>query len=469
MPRPNRFVVLLCALSACCIRMAGATDGYYDTTWYNSGRFPFGGSNQEAGNGARMILAQPDGTLLLAGMGFPWWLAQMSVEGQFDSSFGSNSGTGFVSGCELGTSCDQNKFVTLLRQPDGKIVVLQTDQVVARTGPGAHALDTAGTYSGTGLGFAGWKFTDHSGFLALATSMARQYDGKILVAGSGRAADSAGTDSFAVIRLNEDLSLDTSFGAHSDSGVTFAGGNAFFVDGADLVERVTSVISLADGFLLLVGVGSHNADGSAATLEFARLNPVTGLLDTNFGNAGVSKGFYSGTLSTTHPVAARSDGQLRTTIATTSADAANLVVARFTGMGPADATFGSAGFTAIAACPQNVARDLVFDTAGRVLVAGGCVDAQLAQWFSVVRVRGDNGSLDQGFGINGVSLGVFDETGHGAAGFGIALDRSGHPLVTGDSDPVLFPYYQGVARLTYDLTYASGFEMPPGCLPPDCL
>lgn len=463
--------LLVLALLCLANHPARATDGYFDTGWTNSGRFPFDGPNvQEHGVGGRAIVTQPNGSLLLAGRGSPWWLAELSVDGQFVSTFGT-TGSGIVSGCELGLGCNNTADpIAIFLQPDGKILVLQPDWGLVRIGAGAHSMDTTGTYTGTGsVNMAGWTFTDHSGSMNLATSIALEYDGKILVAGSGRASNAASVYGFAVIRLSSDLSLDTSFAVHTADGIAFAGGNTFLADGADLVERVTSVISQADGFILLVGVGSHNADGSAAHLELARLNPQTGLLDTNFNNDGVSVLFYpSGTLDANNPVAARSDGLLRTTFATTNSDGSGMLVARSTETGSPDPGFGSGGFTLVNACPYNVARSLVLDGAGRILVAGSCTDAVFRHYFTVIRVRGDTGALDTGFGLNGISLGWFDDTSGEGAGFGIAFDGSGHPVVIGDSVPLIFPYLQGVARLTYDLTYINGFDGPRGCLPPDC-
>jgi uncharacterized delta-60 repeat protein len=98
--------------------------------------------------------------------------------------------------------------------------------------------------------------------------MALQPDGRILLAGFG----------FAVIRLNADGSLDTSFGNGGVASTTFSGrGNRTW-------GLAQAVALQDDGKILVAGEGAETK-GGAVTWGIARFNP-DGSLDTGFGTSG---------------------------------------------------------------------------------------------------------------------------------------------------------------------------------------
>jgi uncharacterized delta-60 repeat protein len=209
------------------------------------------------------VALQQDGSIVVAGeRGGNFAVARLLVpQGTLDPSYG--GGTGW-SDANFGRD-DYGNAVAL--QPDGKIVVAgysnaggTLDFAVARL------LVPQGTFDPSyGLG-TGRSLIDVGGG-DVGRAVALQSDGKIIVAGS-----SGGN--FAVIRLQPNGVLDTTFGTEGKSIVDFGGAD----------EPGRAVALQPDGKIVVAG--STNANG---TYDFsvARLQP-NGLLDTTFGTGGKS-------------------------------------------------------------------------------------------------------------------------------------------------------------------------------------
>ena len=106
-------------------------------------------------------------------------------------------------------------------------------------------------------------------FVAFA-AFVLQPDGKIVLGGS--TIGEGQPSQFVLARFNPDSSLDTTFGS----------GTGIVTTGLPKQERVSSLITLADGSLLLSGEGS----GNSSMVVAARYTP-DGAIDTHFGDAGV--------------------------------------------------------------------------------------------------------------------------------------------------------------------------------------
>lgn len=467
-------------------------DGYYDPTFPGAGRFTFQGDYITAtGSDAWVVNAESNGNLFVAGnaehgtFGGPteyrWWLGELSADGQFVPTFGAADGNGRISNCQLGYPCpgdDSLVLETALAQPDGKYLAVLSDYSVVRTTIGAHALDSAGTASGTGIVYYGnLQIDDALGYIAKVKSIALQPDGKLLLAGAGAVSPKVPTPLFAVVRLNGDLSLDNAFAAHTSDGVTYSGGNVIAVDANDAAERASVVLVQPDGHIVLVGIGSHDAGGLNPHLELARVG-TDGLLDQAFGNGGtVVLTWLAGTLDTNSSISAVSDSAGRIVVATNNAGRSGAVVGRVTSAGQPDGDFGILGFEYIdkslfvPTCDYLDTKAVTLDSAGRILVAGDCVVHDLASYyFSVFRLRTSPlVAIDPSFGASGFTYGSFDPTSQGDEAFGMALDGGGRPVLVGPSDPAPPGDSSGIARLTYDLVYTNGLDgAPRGCLPPNC-
>jgi len=164
-----------------------------------------------------------------------------------------------------------------------------------------------------------------------ATSVAIQSDGKIVVA--GQAMSPRDGPQPAVVRLNPNGSLDTSFGK---SGLAIAD----FDEGGG--EMATGVIIQSDG-KIVIGVSIGNADGVAA-LALARFN-ANGSVDTIFGNAGQLRLFEGG--PNTAYLLQQPDGKLLV--------GGGLLMARVNAEGTLDTTFGQNGIAPLVAPASAIA------------------------------------------------------------------------------------------------------------------
>lgn len=469
-------VVAFCAICANaradCTVPSTPNDGYFDQAWGNHGCVVFNGDNSNTGTFSHVDkLAITGGSNVFLGGTTSvgpgsWWIGELTDSGQFDPAFGDSDGSGRITGCELllPGACQGDQFFNFLPQPDGRILVL-SNHYLTRTTIGGHAFDTT-VAGGTGHVSSMFSISDPPGPLDASVfgELAYSADGKLLVAGFG---DQSMVSTFqleGIARLNGDLSLDTSFHAVTDGGVTYAGGN-FFDTGEN--SEAHQMLLQSTGKVIVIGT-KVNQD-----IRVTRLN-TDGSVDTTFGTSGTTVlstppagcgGVYYPNVPYRHASIDRAD---RIVVAATCYMSTYItVVARLSADGALDtANFGNGGYyvnAPFAACPGQVVRPqaTAIDSAGRILVVGTC-DSQ----FSVQRLRGD-GTLDTSFGIDGLAHGKFDPASTGDEADVIILDRGGRPIIAGYTE--LGSQQAAVARLTYDLIYTNDFEKAPrGCLPPDC-
>lgn len=224
------------------------------------------------------IAIHDDGKIVAAGIVYAdqpgWWqtsafaLARYNPDGTLDYSFGTD---GRVV-TEIDGDRPYGEAFDLVIQPDQKIVVVGYAEVVFPAGkPPQKMFITRYNYDGSldnTFGNGGIVVTDfdpdqHD----IANSVALQPDGKILVSGytEGSYLHPERTD-FAVVRFNEDGSLDESFGTDGKVRTDF-GGNE---------DRAKSILLQSDGRILVAGYSGYDA-------AMARYLP-DGTLDGSFGS-----------------------------------------------------------------------------------------------------------------------------------------------------------------------------------------
>ena len=477
-----------------------AVDGSYDTSWASGGRLAFPSDPLTPQNGSALFTMafEADGNLLIAGQespaggigSSPWWLGEMLADGTFVPTFGNSNGSGRITGCQFSPYAPAciglAPVYATFQQGDGKILVSSPGQLTRTTG-GAHLLDSSGVAGGTGYINPSFVVNNvQGGVTADQDVVVQPADGKVLAVGIGLASGIATAADFGVVRMNPDLSLDTTFNAVTNGlGVTFAGGQIIPFDlGSHNLDYARVVRLLADGRIVVVGLFNTSEDFTSHTLIYglgvARLN-ADGSPDATFGG-GTGKASMSWTgggwvSNVLLPAAVVVDRAGNLTVALHMALTSPLngmLVARMNADGSPDMNFGASGFAfnaAVAQCTTVPSVALALDSAGRVLVGGVCNSPGVAG-FGLVRLRGDNGSVDTTFGNNGVSQGRFDATSTEDGASILILDPGGRLFVGGYSYPTAAGannYWAGVARLTYDLIFTNGFETAPrGCLPPDC-
>lgn len=470
------FLTLL-VLSVMSPVVTAAVDGSYDTIFAGIGRTAFPGDliHPSYSSLANQIISESNGNVLLGGAvqgdAQPyWWLGELVPGGTPVLTFGNSNGSGRVTSCDFSTYLCANgqSFSAMALQPDGRISVAGSWSF-SRATVDANSLDTSGVIGGNGyVTTINTQINNAGGDFQVAHALVQTADGGWLVAGNGRYTQISNTD-FAVIRLNADFSLDTTFNATTDgNNVTFAGGQIISFNGGYAAAAVLQ----ADGRIVLAGPA-----GNSTTLGVVRLNS-NGTLDSSFG-AGTGKTVLSltqGSLDSDIGISGiKIDGAGRIFIATTGTRTVigntyiGMAVVRLLPSGTPDPGFGTLNGvsyqTFLSPCDGGAyARALALDSAGRIVVAGHCTTASINKGF-VERLHGDDGTLDTTFGSNGYSVVTFDSSTISDAAYAVAFDASSRPVVAGATTTPLGGQRAGVARLTYDLIFTNNMEIsPPGRL-----
>ena len=387
------------------------TDGVVFTT--------FGGSYATA------LTRQSDGKLIAAGAttdasGGAIAVARFDADGTPDPSFGAG---GMVT-TKVGLFDDW--VVKVLVQSDDKIVVVGGTEVVDDGSDNDVVLvryDSDGLLD-TGYGTGGIVVVSLGSGTDTARSAALQADDAVIVVGGGTSTMTTSADLF-VARFDTGGALDGTFGTGGVATLDFGGRG----------DEGTGVAVQPDGYIVVTGSSFNGPlflDGAVASLS--RLDP-TGAPDPGFGTAG-SVVVNVDTINLFEALLRQPDGQLVVLGATGPAGVSHHLF-RFDDTGTPDP-----GFTPdpIPVFLQVVTPDtLALQGDGKFVVVGGS-----GSGFEVARFD-SNGSLDQGFAIDGsiaVAVGI-----SGAARAVLIQPAGGIVMAGGAKPPDSSDEEFGLARL----------------------
>ena len=249
---------------------------------------------------ARAVLVQPDGKILLAGLGTASediLVMRLNADGSSDLSF-DGDGTAVVN---LGAS-DSSAGIAL--QADGRIVVAGRTTAAGNPNAAVTRLNANGSLD-TSFDRDGTRTIDYGG-LDDAAEVLVQPNARIVVAGSG----GAGAD-LEVTRLNPDGSNDASFDGDGTIGVDFGGS-----------DYGSAAALQANGKIVVTG----SAGGDAAVV---RLQPG-GSLDTSFSFDG-RQTISAGNLNVAYATALQANGRILVAGYTASEGNINWLVGRLEG------------------------------------------------------------------------------------------------------------------------------------------
>jgi uncharacterized delta-60 repeat protein len=361
--------------------------GDLDTTFGSGGKktVNFGGTDA-----ARAVLVQPNGRVLAAGGGGPassFCIVRLrSANGTLDPTFGS----GGKRVIDFGTD-DESVYGAAL-QPDGKIVLAGD----SRLQPAVVRLKANGaldpSFDGDGRKLFSW------GAIGRVTAVVVAPNGKLLLGGfSGPEGGN-----IQVARLNANGALDATFGAGGIATVDFGAteyGEAMArqADGRILVAgrsspggavvarlRATGALDPdfgSGGRVTLPGGGSlsavlvqpdrnivvaGNASGSAA-MTVTRLTP-DGSLDMAFGSGGTTTIAFGSLANPLGGAARQPDGRI--VVAGYTQDGEDVAVARLNANGSLDATFGAGGKATVDFGVATFGNAVALAPNGRIVVAG---------------------------------------------------------------------------------------------------
>ncbi len=232
---------------------------------------------------------------------------------------------------------------------------------------------------------SGRVVTDFSGDYDWPYGVAIQNDNKILVSGQTRYLSSTKDVYFSVARYNSDGSLDQSFGT---GGLVM---NRF-----DTTDSYGTKLAVQDdGKFVIVGFVRTSSGNDMAV---ARFN-FDGSLDTTFGTAGLVT-IHTTDYSSLGDVVIQTDGKI---LATGGDDNNDFLVIRLNPDGSLDTGFGNNGIVLTDyANRENTSAVITLQPDGKIIVAG---TDWLPSTFEIMIVRyNSNGSLDTGFGSNGIVI-----------------------------------------------------------------
>ncbi len=379
--------------------------GALDSTFGTAGRvvLPLGATSNDLG--ARGIAAQNDGILVCGNVRTAQSttavaLARLTSAGVLDANFGT---AGSTLANRAGSTVDVCGAMSVL--PSGSLAVGGFTLYSATSG--AHAFLTArftdagavDTTFGAGTGFAVTPFgtTD-----AKANSMVTQPDGKLVLGGFGGGAVARARDTTTG-------SLATTIGPSATGTV------------GSTVTKAGAVTSLA-----LQSTGDLVAAVQFPTFLVFRYTPV-GILDTAFGSGGqVALDVGGQGASSSNFVFVQPDDSIVVVGgATMSGGTQGIAVARFTGGGAVDPTFGASG-SLVFSYPggASVANAAARADDGAIVLAGESF-FNGASAFTVARATAA-GIVDPAFGTGGRV--TFDSGGVAEA---VALDSLGRIVVGG--------------------------------------
>lgn len=378
-----------------------AAPGDLDPTFGSNGVVISSFGSNDSALATSMVL-QPDGKIVVGGFAKADFVLETpvvvryNIDGTPDTSFGDG---GCVSTLELTKTNLVRKYTSTAKtgvalQPDGKIVLGATGW------PRPTGLPYVQVYGIFRFGDDGTPDAsfDADGYrlmsLGSITSMpfgglVLQPDGKIVFTGY--------SNGMNVVRLQPNGSSDLGFGV---------GGVALAVP--DLVSNSYITVSSAaatilapDGTVLVAGTAYHDTNWCAVV---ARLTPF-GSLVTSFGSDGKAIALL-GADSSAAAVARQADGKIVVGGRFANGAISAILLLRYDYYGNPDTTFGSNG---VVICDVGAANEgtsaIALQADGKVVVSGSIWND--AQYDSVLLRFNTDGSLDSGFGSNGVVVTEF--------------------------------------------------------------
>ncbi|MBL8298343.1 MAG: Ig-like domain repeat protein [Rhodanobacteraceae bacterium] len=373
------------------------TAGALDTSFDSDGialRQLLGGS-PDYGYG---VAVQSDGKLVVSGAtadaaGTNIVVARYNTNGSLDTTFDTD---GLVTTANASYNMESR---AVLVQPDGKIIA--AGQRLSKTPPSpVHQLiavryDTNGAIDNTfdTDGFATANLGTNGGY---GYAIARQTDGKILVAGS--ISDTVANWDFVVARFTTTGALDGTFGS---GGVTRIGINAG-------VDEAKSIAIQSDGKILL---GGYSYVGGNQEFAIVRLT-TGGLIDNTFDGDGIvvtAIGAGPFRRNTIESIVVRADGMIiagGTGNDGTPTSSPVFRIARYTAAGALDTNFGTAGVSTYSfgatrfdnMYAMALQRDEKMIGFGSTFLTGGGTD------FGLARFNWDDGSIDTTYGTSGQTI-----------------------------------------------------------------
>lgn len=357
------------------------------------------------------VVVQSDGKVVVVGFtsngtNNDFAVARLNLDGSLDTSFG----TGGKVLIAVGSGDDRANSVAI--QTDGRIVVAGSANNGTNDDFAVVRLNANGTLD-TSFDMDGRATVAVGAGLDQANGVAVQSDGKIVVAGTS---NNGTNDDFAVVRLNANGGLDTSFDADGRATITVGAG----------LDQASDVAIQSDGRIVVVGTSSNGVTNDFAAV---RLNS-TGSLDTTFDGDGKATVDVAAGNDTGTRVALQSDGKIVIGGTAAVSGTNQMAAVRLNANGSLDTGFDGDGKASIAVGSGNAqATDVAVQGNGKILIVGSASNGANND-IAAVQLNTD-GSLDTTFDSDGRASIVVDAGED--LGAAVALRPTGQIVIAGTS------------------------------------
>ena len=325
-----------------------------------------------------------------------------AADGDFDITFDND-------GKLTTTIGNRSEAADVAIQSDGKIVVAVSVQNGASYDFGLVRYNTDGSLDNTfdGDGKVIIPVGSNSDF---PESVLIQPDGKILVGG---ASFNGGNNDFAIVRVTTTGTLDPTFGSGGKVITPVLLGH----------EDIFAMGLQSDGKIVVAGY-TINFDYDFAVVRYLS----NGVVDNTFGSSGEAVVDFDFTNDTGFSLVVQSDDKIVVVGATEDANP-HVGMLRLTANGSLDNTFGIGGKVTSSIGTVSVAREVLLQSDGRLIVIGYTTTSGNTD-FLLVRYS-NNGIIDPTFGSNGsVTSPIGTSLDYAWDG---ALQSDGKIIVVGDS------------------------------------
>ena len=383
-------------------------------------------------------IIQPDGKILTAGVTyeitgqafsrFKFVLERYNTNGSIDATFSGGSQGNILN---IGVTLANNaKSVNMKLQPDGKILVVGTDQptVNDQTKLAVVRYNSDGTLDLT-FGQNGYFISNATNLENIGADLFVMPNGKILVASSANTDLLSNSSNLYIYKLNSNGSLDSTFGSNGIQTISL-GLNLANTDAADDAKKI---IGLADGKILIAGFTEavSNNDG-LNNFAVARLN-ANGSVDQSFGTNGVQIiDFGFDDQLTSMQVTPDNKILLAGNVYNFDLSSTKIALVRLNTNGAIDTSFGTNGkvTTTVGSSLNDVIFDMKVQLNGSIIVGGSTENPNslLASDFVLIKYA-SNGALDTSFGTGGIATLDFNSSNETINS--IAIQTDGKIIATG--------------------------------------
>ncbi|HEY6171770.1 MAG TPA: hypothetical protein VIX80_05895, partial [Candidatus Kapabacteria bacterium] len=338
---------------------------------------------------------------------------RLNSDGEIDSTFGESGSASFNCG-------SRPQQLQMTSYPDGRILLygyeVLHDQYYSVKKAFVCRMLPSGTIDSV-FGINGGYYAEVKDSVTEFLHITIAHDEKIFIVGREGSQSNGITITQPVCwRLTPDGHPDSSFGDV---------GKIYLPVQYDSIN-IYGVCSDSSGGCVVVAK-PYSADSNKAIILF-RMN-TDGRIDTTFGFHGIHELRLTDGVYTIKQILTLPDGSIMFSTNIHIQNMWRMLLIKLTKEGMIDLSFGSGGTTEIITDPkENYSSSFALDSSGRIIVVGTIINDFSPRKSLVFRFFA-NGSIDSGFGLNGLVI-PFDKSSY-ASVYNIATQADGKYLMTG--------------------------------------